>query len=306
MRPTDLWRAVTKKEESVMTVELKQARGEASQSSGSSRVPAFVRERMPLYHPDFPVIVFWSQKAGCTTVAKWFFEQIGLLEEALAYGPWVHKYERRVYKNHSNYLPQVINALSKGEHHVLKVVRQPGRRAVSAFLTLGDVRIARLKSKHWANRHWDLVDRWLEEKGKPVEEGLNFLDHLVMLSELRDTAPNLINSHLRPQYIHGEAAAIKEIVTIEGFRDWTAAAPQRFGIMQCDFERISQSRHHRGTDDRETTKLGAHPENYKIQREIFSRSAYPDGDVFVNAVSLPVLKDYYGADFAAYGHLYET
>ena len=29
--------------------------------------------RAPHFHPNFPLILFWSQKSGCTSFANWFF-----------------------------------------------------------------------------------------------------------------------------------------------------------------------------------------------------------------------------------------
>ena len=32
--------------------------------------------RFPHFHPDFPLLLFWSPKSGCTSLANWFFFQI--------------------------------------------------------------------------------------------------------------------------------------------------------------------------------------------------------------------------------------
>ncbi|HFJ9467067.1 TPA: RNA methyltransferase, partial [Bacillus cereus] len=32
--------------------------------------------RVPHFNPNFPLILFWSQKSGCTSLAHWFFYQI--------------------------------------------------------------------------------------------------------------------------------------------------------------------------------------------------------------------------------------
>ncbi|HFK1792859.1 TPA: hypothetical protein ACGXGE_005781, partial [Bacillus pacificus] len=34
--------------------------------------------RVPLFNSNFPLILFWSQKSGCTSLAHWFFYQINL------------------------------------------------------------------------------------------------------------------------------------------------------------------------------------------------------------------------------------
>lgn len=31
------------------------------------------KERIPHFHKDFPLILFWSHRSGCTTLANWFF-----------------------------------------------------------------------------------------------------------------------------------------------------------------------------------------------------------------------------------------
>ena len=28
--------------------------------------------RFPHFHPDFPLLLFWSPKSGCTSLANWF------------------------------------------------------------------------------------------------------------------------------------------------------------------------------------------------------------------------------------------
>lgn len=40
------------------------------------------KDRIPHFHKDFPLILFWSHRSGCTTLANWFFFQIGLFTEA--------------------------------------------------------------------------------------------------------------------------------------------------------------------------------------------------------------------------------
>lgn len=32
-----------------------------------------LHQRTPLFHEDFPLILLWSEKSGCTTLLKWFF-----------------------------------------------------------------------------------------------------------------------------------------------------------------------------------------------------------------------------------------
>lgn len=50
--------------------------------------------RGPHFHQEFHIILFWSQKSGCTSLAHWFFYQINLFKEAIKYNPFIHNYYR--------------------------------------------------------------------------------------------------------------------------------------------------------------------------------------------------------------------
>ena len=45
-----------------------------------------IQKRMPYHHVNVPFAVLWANKAGCTSVFKWFLWHAGLLEEAQDYG----------------------------------------------------------------------------------------------------------------------------------------------------------------------------------------------------------------------------
>lgn len=69
--------------------------------------------RPPHFHKDFPLILFWSQKSGCTSLVYWFFYHINLFKEAVKYNPFVHHYEFDIYKNSIPYFTDLANALQK-------------------------------------------------------------------------------------------------------------------------------------------------------------------------------------------------
>ncbi len=50
------------------------------------------------FNPNFPLILFWSQKSGCTSLAHWFFYQINLFKQAIKYNSFIHHYENEIYK----------------------------------------------------------------------------------------------------------------------------------------------------------------------------------------------------------------
>lgn len=268
-------------------------------------VPDCVRIRPPLYHPDFPYVLFWSQKSGCTTVVKWFFAQIGELEKALEYSAWVHRYEGEVYKARPGYRKEVHAALKSGRYKAVKVVRDPWRRAPSAFLVLAE-RGAVVAKHHWVKEHWTLVDAWLAKRGLDPSAGISFLDHLAMVRELQANDPKSLNAHLAPQFVPGESDFVQEVVPIERFQAWAEAAAARPGVRGIDFSRVAESKHHHTTDAAVTEALGPTPEATPIPRGAYRDGRFPSGSAFINERSRAAIRQTYAEDFAAYGSHYES
>lgn len=268
------------------------------------RIPDCVRIRPPLYHPDFPYILLWSQKSGCTTVVKWFFAQIGLLEEALAHSRWIHDYEQRVYKRRPGYKKEVAAALAARKHKVVKVVRDPLLRAPSGFLILGERGAVVTHRRHWVQDHWALVDEWLLKRGKDPAEGVSFLDHLAFVAELEAQGPQSVNQHLSPQHIAGEEDFLDAVVPIERFADWARGLAGEPGVAEVDLERIASSHHHHKSTPERTAALGERPEETPIPRGAFADGLFPSSRAFVNARTIPLIRTVYADDFAAYGAHY--
>lgn len=270
----------------------------------SPKLPDCVRIRPPLYDPSFPYILFWSQKSGCTTVVKWFFAQLGLLEEALAYSNWIHDYEGQVFKNRNGYRQDLAAALRNGKHKVVKVVRDPMARAPSSFLVLAERGAVHPKRRHWTQAHWALVDDWLAQNGKPTEPGLAFLDHLAMVKEFEAREAQSINQHLAPQFVAGEADYVTRVVPIEGFAEWTAEVAGTDGIKPIDMTTLADSKHHHQVTEKRTAAFVEQAETIPIARGAFANGRFPSAKVFINARSEPVIRDVYRLDFEAYGAHY--
>jgi len=269
-----------------------------------SKLPDCVRIRPPLYDPSFPYIIFWSQKSGCTTVVKWFFAQLGLLDEALAYSNWIHDYEGQVFKKRKFYRRELADALAAGTHKVIKVTRDPMARAPSSFLVLAERGAILERRYHWSQDHWGLVNEWLAARGKPVEPGLPFLDHLEMVREFEAKEPHSINQHISPQYVAGEEDYVQEIVPIERFADWATEIGGRDGIKAVDMNALGESRHHHEVTERRTAMFAENAESIPIRRGAFANGKFPSSKVFINERTKPLIREAYAADFARYGAHY--
>jgi hypothetical protein len=89
------------------------------------------------------IIMDWSPKAGCTVLTKMFFRNMGLLEEALSFDPWVHEYRMKVFSvNH----PVTRADYKNPEFYRFKVVRNPYSRVVSSYIMV--MKDARLQYLH--------------------------------------------------------------------------------------------------------------------------------------------------------------
>lgn len=93
---------------------------------------ALCQQEMPLLDPQGRFVVLFSPKSACSSVVIWFFHLLGLAEEARAYDEWPHEYRLKRFYKREDYL--AARASSRPESvQVLKVVRDPLRRAVSSF-----------------------------------------------------------------------------------------------------------------------------------------------------------------------------
>lgn len=86
-----------------------------------------------IYHEKQTVCVIWQAKAGCTSVNKMFFEEEGLLEEALNYNPWIHEY-RQIYTERPDTQEKRRFAVVNKNTKWIQFTVNPYRRAVSSYI----------------------------------------------------------------------------------------------------------------------------------------------------------------------------
>ena len=117
------------------------------------KTPIYTRGHPPLVDSERKIAVFWSPKAGCTFVTKWFFAQQGILEEALDYHPFVHQYRTLVFQKSRKYRRAVRDLLkTPRDYTIIKIVRHPLHRTVSCFIQANITRFADAELSRYLGR----------------------------------------------------------------------------------------------------------------------------------------------------------
>ena len=190
--------------------------------------------RLPYYHKNFPLLLFWSERAGCTSFIKWFFYQIDLLETAVQYDPWVHNYEYQVYKNRPTYKMEILQELMSSGKETVKLVRNPYKRALSSFTIFT-----------WTPEHvWSQMRQEMGQlfnKHNQLTEGFSFSQ---FLQYLKLKIHVIHDGHFSPQYIAGEESYIKQYIYLENFEGGIRKLEGKYRLKHSPLEEITQSGHH--------------------------------------------------------------
>lgn len=255
-----------------------------------------IKFRKPLWEKNFPFVLFWSQKSGCTTLVKWFFYQIGKLDEALAYHPWIHKYENEVFKKHLTYNEELIKAMNSREKTKIKLVRNPYKRAVSSFLMLSSPAVHKNK-KHFAHREWvNIRSHFYDDPGS--KQGICFYDYLKYL-QCTGSRINENNPHFAQQYIDGEETYIDHYLQLEKYSEQIKDLEIRYNLKASDTDpRIIDSGHHR-------LKNTSSKENYsrmEINEKTFLSKKTPHYMNFYDEESSELARIIFYEDFKSYGY----
>jgi hypothetical protein len=208
--------------------------------------PAHLNQRMPLWHPDLPVVIFWSQKSGCTTVVKWFLYQIGELQAAEAHSHWVHDYENAVLKMRPGYRDGCYAAIKAGRP-VIKFVRDPAARAYSSYLELCNPRVK--NSPLWHDLRRQVLDAIVPGHAVDLDYTFSFHD---FVDWLEHADLERIDGHVRGQYVPAEDHLLVEALPIERLETHFAALARRFDLKPVEGEMVriyASGHHHKKTTD---------------------------------------------------------
>ncbi|KLA27067.1 sulfotransferase family 2 domain-containing protein [Bacillus cereus] len=243
-------------------------------------------ERIPHFHKDFPIILFWSHRSGCTSLANWFFFQIGLYEEAMKHAPFIHYYEYEVYKNRTDYYEQLEKELLGQKKHTLKLVRNPYKRAVSSFLIL--------YNNPYALEQWkEIRQHFYNDKNSP--KGISFKQFLYYVKEIGSKSSQL-DQHFSQQYIEGEEKFIKQYIKLETFNKIIPNIEKEYGLFSSNIPILTNSPHHRSNQMIHNGNYA----NHDITHPQFP--SLPTYQSFYDEETLKLVSEIFNEDFKAYGY----
>lgn len=91
-----------------------------------------IQEPWQLVCPPCGIGLVWSPKSACTSAVLWYLAHAGLLEAALAFDPWPHRYRTQVLPGLPAY-QQWVRGCEPGRLRWVRVIRNPFLRAVSSY-----------------------------------------------------------------------------------------------------------------------------------------------------------------------------
>ncbi|MCZ0874844.1 sulfotransferase family 2 domain-containing protein [Peribacillus sp. AS_1] len=247
-----------------------------------------LKYRVPYFNEEFPLILFWSQKSGCTSFAKWFFFQIGLLDEAIQYNPWIHLYEEEVYKNQPNYKKELVKSLLISKKNTFKLVRDPYKRAVSQFLILATTQ----GLVQW-EKEWEKIREYFYND-KKSKKGISFKQFLYYIKDY-----DSIDDHFTPQYIQGEEIFVKNYIYLETFEAHISEIEKKYGLKKSNLNLITKSTHHLTS----SMLLNGNYSDMEITNETFIRERkFPTYKSFYDVEATNLVNFIFHKDFEVYGY----
>ncbi|KRF18676.1 sulfotransferase family 2 domain-containing protein [Paenibacillus sp. Soil787] len=238
-------------------------------------------EPSPYSHMNFPIILYWSPKAGCTTLLKWFLYQADLLDVALEYHPWVHQYEVFI-KSKPEYIDELLSSLPYKDSY--KLVRNPYTRAVSGFLMLFTYMDTILQS---------VKEHLYNDPHSP--KGLSFKQFLYYLKDL-GVGHGHIEFHFAMQYREGEEHYIDQYIYLENLSDELAKLERKYSLKKSNLSDLSNSHHH-------FSSLMTHRGNFA--NVSFTDPAFPKLPTyssFYDYEAIQLVRELYKKDFEKYGY----
>ncbi|MBD1371872.1 sulfotransferase family 2 domain-containing protein [Hazenella sp. IB182357] len=231
--------------------------------------------RYPSYHKDFPLILYWTHKCGCTVLNKWFFYQIGLLDQALRYHPWIHRFRER-YCSEPDYLANLMKDYQHKES--VKLVRNPYTRAVSSFL-----HAVKTGCCHWP----EMID-FYQKNGISFKQFLHYVRH-------RQQNRSELEWHIHQQCKPEEKAFISRYIYLENLQTELRQLEKQYALKHAPTHQLFQSNHH-NVKGNKVIDLAARALNAKHYQERI-RPQNPSYRSFYDEENMQLVQEIFQIDF---------
>ncbi len=251
-------------------------------------------KNLPLWRKDFPLVVSFSPKAGCTTVLKWFLQQNNLLEDAYAYSNWVHDYREQILYKNDMYKEECLKIFTNNPdaYYIIKVIRNPIDRAVSSYihyLRWGGI------TKDWAAVRE--IDNWKRLNGLNTQKGLSFNQFLTFIV-FANRSDIYLDPHFSFQFDAIQDEKVDIFIPLEKLQNQLSTLEKRFFLKSIDISLISESIHNNKPSSTSKWPEGASffPADHNFQ-EVWG---VPAKECFLDKETISLIKRAYWRDIQAY------
>jgi len=270
-----------------------------------------MRFPLPLHHANLPFVLAYTNKAGCTSLTKWFLFQIGELERArdaaqrkverrrsvpagaLRNPGGAHTFRREKLQARPGYGVEWLDIALDRTKPVIKLVRNPYDRAVSSFLHLVDLTPNHVRE--WPRALWDQILRAADLD--PAATELSFRAYLTGLKKVI-AGEIMVNRHVAPQYVEGEERIVSRVIRLENFEAEIRRLESEFGLLTAPLDRIVESRHHRHKHPSPPGSFADVP----VSPRMIARGDTPTYSAFYDEGTRELVTEIYRADLARYGY----
>lgn len=246
----------------------------------------------PLVFLEADLVLAFSPKSACTHVLAWYLSTHGLLDEALAHHPFVHRYRIERLMPSARHSARVAAVRARGGRGftLLRVTRDPVKRFVSCF-------------RH-ACRHPFLAPLLRARLGLDQRaQGLSLTDFGRALEGLRLTAPTTVNPHVTTQWHPVQELAFDRVITLNidetPLEAGLEALEREFGLPPADPAAVARAAHasryaeeapHEGPEPLETLRF-----------PLGGRHGFPRRQLQEHPLTLRLARSLHGIDFGRVG-----
>lgn len=257
--------------------------------------PIIYKNPTPIYHDSLPFVLLWSAKSGCSSMTKWFFTHLGILEEAYAYNKWIHHYRKDIFQKTPDYNKKLLKKLKQSDTHVVKLVRSPYSRAVSSYLAI--------QSKYSNNRNFDKFQnrdrkRILEflGRGEHLENPFSFREFVDFLKNGTYTNIHFI-TQTHPSEIQNKIT-VDQIIHLENLQAELINLEKKFNLKPIDQEILFKSNHHASYKNTDNEFCGDTLFPYERSKDF----KIPQYQNFYDQALQEKVYEVYQEDFTRYGY----